>query len=65
MIPTVRLALGLAEAGVRLIYFSSGGTVYSAQTTSLPAEDMPFMARRSSKSSSTCRSSSVHADYAA
>jgi UDP-glucose 4-epimerase len=40
-IPTVRLARGLAEAGVRLIYLSSGGTVYGAQTTSLLAEDMP------------------------
>lgn len=37
--PTIRLARMLAETGTRLIYFSSGGTVYGAGVESLAAED--------------------------
>jgi UDP-glucose 4-epimerase len=40
-IPTARLARSLAEAGVRLVYLSSGGTVYGAQAGRLLTEDTP------------------------
>jgi UDP-glucose 4-epimerase len=40
-IPTVRLARGLADAGVRLVFLSSGGTIYGAQAAPLLAEDAP------------------------
>jgi len=40
-IPTVRLARGLADAGVRLIYLSSGGTVYGPKSDVGIDEDSP------------------------
>lgn len=39
--PTIRLGRALAETGARLIYFSSGGTVYGAGVEGLASEDDP------------------------
>lgn len=39
--PTIRLASVLAEQGTRLIYFSSGGTIYGVGSGDYAAEDDP------------------------
>jgi UDP-glucose 4-epimerase len=40
-IPTIRLARALAATGVRLIYLSSGGTIYGPHDASTLVEDTP------------------------